>query len=296
MTSPPIQWYPGHIAKAEKQLFEQLKRVDVVLEVRDARIPRSTHHPQVQQWIGQKGKVLVLNRVDMILPQVRDLWTDWFRAQGETPYFTNAQHGKGVKAVAKAAQTAGEQMNQRRRDRGMLPRPVRAVVIGFPNVGKSALINRLLNRRVVESARRAGVTRQLRWIRISDELELLDAPGVLPSQLNNQDAALKLAICDDIGEAAYDNQRVASALVDFVQHLQQSAPDLLPDRPLETRYDLDPDPFTGESYLVALSDLKHQGDVERTARQILNDFRKGLLGSIPLELPVESGSAFEAVV
>ncbi|MGA7934215.1 MAG: ribosome biogenesis GTPase YlqF [Kovacikia sp.] len=278
MTTPSIQWYPGHIAKAEKALLEQLKRVDVVLEVRDARIPLATEHPQVQQWLGNKGRVLVMNRIDMIPSQARQQWIEWFNAQGEHPYFTDAQHGKGIESVLQAAQTAGTQMNQRRHDRGMLPRPVRAVVIGFPNVGKSALINRLLNRRVVESARRAGITRQLRWVRISDQIELLDAPGVLPSRLHDQTAALKLAICDDIGEAAYDNQRVAAALVDLLKQLQTEAV-------LQIRYDLDAAPISGEDYIHQMAEQRYQNDRERAARQLLNDFRKGTLGAIALEYP-----------
>lgn len=278
MSTPAIQWYPGHIAKAEKNLREQLKLVDVVLEVRDARIPLSTEHPQVQEWTGGKEKVLVLNRWDMISAEARQQWTAWFRDLGTEPYFTDAQHGKGIEAVIKAAQVAGSQMNQRRRDRGMLPRPVRAVVIGFPNVGKSALINRLLKRRVVDSARRAGITRQLRWVRISDQIELLDAPGVLPSRLTDQAAAFKLAICDDIGEAAYDNQRVAATFVDLLKELRSDAV-------LRSRYTLDPEPRTGEDYLHTLAEQRHQGDVERTACQLLNDFRKGVLGAIALEYP-----------
>ncbi|NJL85738.1 MAG: ribosome biogenesis GTPase YlqF [Leptolyngbyaceae cyanobacterium SM1_1_3] len=284
-SSPSIQWYPGHIAKAEKALTEQLKRVDVVLEVRDARIPLATCHPQIDQWLGSRGKVLVLNRQDMISTEVQQVWTDWFKAQTKQPYFTDAQHGKGVAEVAKAARSAGVAMNQRRRDRGLKPRPVRAVVIGFPNVGKSALINRLLKRRVAESARRPGVTRQLRWIRLSDQLELLDAPGVLPAHLKDQSAAIKLAICDDIGTAAYDNQRVAAQFVDLVRQLQQRSPYLMPQRIFETRYSLAADKMSGESYLAALAEVQHQGDAERTARRVLTDFRKGDLGTLALELP-----------
>lgn len=280
-----IQWYPGHIAKAEKNLKEQLKRVDVVLEVRDARIPLATHHPQIGEWVGSKARVLVLNRVDMIPPQVRSLWIDWFKRQGEVSYFTNAQHGKGIAEIMQAAQAAGVALNQRRCDRGMLPRPVRAVVIGFPNVGKSALINRLLGRRVVESAARPGVTRQLRWVRISEHLELLDAPGVIPARMEDQEAALKLAICDDIGEASYDNQLVAAALVDLLNYLEAVAPDLLPKKPLQSRYHLDSISHTGDVYLHALAEHRYKGDVERAARQLLTDFRKGLLGTLPLELP-----------
>lgn len=285
MTTPPIQWYPGHIAKAEKALKEQLKLVDVVLEVRDTRIPLATHHPQVQEWLGSKARVLVLNRVDSILPQAQQAWERWFRQQGEQAYFTNAQAGKGVTAVAKAAQQTGVELNQRRVNRGMLPRPVRAVVIGFPNVGKSALINRLLNRRVVESAARAGVTRQLRWVRISDQLELLDAPGIIPIKLNNQLNAFKLAICDDIGDAAYDNQRVAIALIDLLQQLGENSAEFLPNNPLHTRYELDAATMTAEDYLLALAEKRHKGDAERTARQLLTDFRKGALGAIALEVP-----------
>ncbi|MEG4944151.1 ribosome biogenesis GTPase YlqF [Microcoleus sp. F4-D5] len=280
-----IQWYPGHIAKAERALKEQLKRVDVVLEVRDARIPLATYHPQMPSWVGGKARVLVINRMDMITPRAIEAWETWFDTQGETAYFTNAEHGHGVDAVADAVQDAGVQLNKRRFDRGMLPRPVRAVVIGFPNVGKSALINRLLGRRVVDSARRAGVTRSLRWIRISDEIELLDAPGVIPTRINNQENALKLAICEDIGEAAYDNQVVAAAMVDLLLKLEAADDNLISISGFKSRYKLDPASSNGEGYLHEVAKDRYKGDVERTARQLLNDFRTGVLGKLTLELP-----------
>ncbi|MBD2102173.1 ribosome biogenesis GTPase YlqF [Leptolyngbya sp. FACHB-261] len=277
MTTPPIQWYPGHIAKAEKALIEQLKLVDVVLEVRDARIPISSRHPQIESWIGSKARLLVLNRTDMIPDRDRQRWERWFAARGETLHYTDAQHGKGIAELLKAAQAAGAQVNQRRKGRGMLPRPVRSAVIGFPNVGKSALINRLVKRRAAESARRAGVTRQVRWIRVSDEIELLDAPGILPVKLRDQEAALKLAICDDIGEAAYDNIGVAGAAIELLSQL-------IPDRLIE-RYGLDPIHCPGGVYLEQVAEARFKGDTERVARQVLNDFRKGLLGAVALELP-----------
>ncbi|MBD2229981.1 ribosome biogenesis GTPase YlqF [Phormidium tenue] len=285
MSTPEIQWYPGHIAKAEKALVDQLNRVDVVLEVRDARIPVSTRHPKVDIWVGEKPRVLVINRVDMISTEARTAWETWFRQQGEVPYFTDGQQGKGVKAIAKAAQTAGEAVNQRRQTRGMKPRPIRAVVIGFPNVGKSALINRLLNRKVVASARKAGVTRQLRWVRLSGDLDLLDAPGVIPSRMDDQAAALKLAICDDIGEASYDTQRTAAAFLDVLKGLQQvGSPDDYRDG-LRSRYGLTLDDCTGEDFLLQVATQKFQDNVERTAKRILNDFRTGLLGPWVLEWP-----------
>lgn len=285
MSTPPIQWYPGHIAKAEKALVEQIKRVDVVLEVRDCRIPLSSRHPQIAQWIGQKAHILVMNRVDLIPASAVDRWREYLKAQQLTPYFTDAQHGKGIAAVSKAAQASGSKVNQRRKNRGMRPRAVRAVVVGFPNVGKSALINRLLKRRVVPSAPRPGVTRQLRWVRLSNQLEILDTPGVLPPLLEDQAAAYKLAICDDIGTAAYDNQLVAAMLIEHLQQLQlQNIPGFGLHNPLQSRYQLESQ-TTGEAYLAALADQQHQGDLERTAQQVLTDFRKGRLGTLPLEAP-----------
>ncbi|NEO27796.1 MAG: ribosome biogenesis GTPase YlqF [Kamptonema sp. SIO4C4] len=262
----------------EKQLKDQLKRVDVVLEVLDARVPLASQHPDVPQWIGEKPRVLVFNRMDMIPASLHSEWKAHFKAQGEQFYLTNAKQGKGVKAVLKAAQKAGEGVNARRKERGMRPRPVRAVVIGFPNVGKSALINRLVGRKAVKSARRAGVTRQLQWVRISDQIELLDAPGVIPWKLDNQENAVKLAICEDIGEAAYDNQRVAAILVDSLVDLGYAAL-------LKSRYGLDPMMGTGENFIEQLASDRYKNDKERVAVLLLNDFRKGNMGQIPLELP-----------
>lgn len=273
-----IQWYPGHIAKAERELKEQLKRVDVVLEVLDARIPLASHHPEVKSWLGSKPQILILNRMDMIPKSLVEEWEQWFKIRDEKIYFTNAKNGQGVKGIKKAAQQVGIKLNLKRKEKGMLPRPVRAVVIGFPNVGKSALINRLLGRKAVRSERRAGVTRQLQWVRISEEIELLDAPGIIPNKLNNQENAIKLAICDDIGEAAYDNQRIAAKLIDFLVELNIS--DIL-----ETRYQLNPLALSGEDYIYQLGETRFQGDIERGAMQLLNDFRRGLMGNLPLEFP-----------
>jgi len=275
-----IQWYPGHIAKAERELKQQLKNVDVVLEVLDARIPLASQHPQVSQWVGSKPRLLVINRQDMIPEELHSQWVAWFQSQGYSPYLTDAQAGTGINSLLKAAQKAGEAVNEKRRNRGMRDRPVRAVVMGFPNVGKSALINRLVGRKIVQSARKAGVTRQLKWVRISDQIDLLDAPGVIPPKLKDQAAAIKLAICDDIGEAAYDLQNIASDLIDLLKQLHFT--DVI-----ENRYHLEVSNFTGSAYLSALATQRHNQDKERTARELLNDFRKGLMGTIPLELPPE---------
>jgi len=273
-----IQWYPGHISKAERQLKEQIKNIDIIFEILDARIPIASHHPNINQWIEGKPKITVLNRMDMIPQSLYQKWLNWFKKRGETAHFTDAKQGKGIKSLNQLAKEAGNLVNIKRVNRGMRPRPVRAVVIGFPNVGKSALINRLLGRKVAISARRAGVTRQLQWIRISKTIELLDAPGVIPIKLENQKNAIKLAICEDIGEAAYDNQQVAAKLIDLLLELNF-------EKTLQLRYGIDPLGISGEQYIEKLESSFYKGGKERVAMQLLNDFRKGIMGCIPLELP-----------
>jgi ribosome biogenesis GTPase A len=285
--APPIQWYPGHIAKAEKALSANLEKVDLVIEVRDARIPLATGHPRLQRWIRGKQHLLVINRRDMVSAEARLAWDAWFRERGEVPWWCDAKVGTGVKQLQQAAIRAGEQLNARRAGRGMRPRPVRALMLGFPNVGKSALINRLVRQKVVESARRAGVTRSLRWVRLGQDLDLLDAPGVLPPRLDDQLAGLRLALCDDIGQAAYDGEAVAQALLQFLTHLEPVVGAGVASGLLERRYGvaMAPGPPDTAAWLAASAARHTSGDTARMAQRLLDDFRRSLLGPISLELP-----------
>ena len=287
MSSPPIQWYPGHIAKAEQQLRRHLDKVDLVIEVRDARIPLATGHPHLNRWINGKQHLLVINRRDMVTAQARTSWEAWFKGQGKRTVWCDAKAGTGVKQVQQAAIRAGDQLNERRRNRGMRPRPVRALTLGFPNVGKSALINRLVKQKVVASARRAGVTRTLRWVRLGQDLDLLDAPGVLPPRLDDQQAALHLALCDDIGQAAYDGELVAQAFLQRLIQLEAEEASGVVIAQLEGRYGI---PLQGETadpafWLEAAAARHTSTDTARMAQRLLDDFRKSALGSIALELP-----------
>ena len=287
MSSPPIQWYPGHIAKAEQQLRRHLDKVDLVIEVRDARIPLATGHPHLNRWINGKQHLLVINRRDMVTAAARTAWEAWFKGQGQRTVWCDAKAGTGVKQVQQAAIRAGDQLNERRRNRGMRPRPVRALTLGFPNVGKSALINRLVRQKVVASARRAGVTRTLRWVRLGQDLDLLDAPGVLPPRLDDQQAALHLALCDDIGQAAYDGELVAQAFLRRLIALRSQEAAGVNLDVLEGRYGV---PSDGEqldpAHWLELAARRHtSGDTSRMAQRLLDDFRKSALGSIALELP-----------
>ncbi len=286
MSTPPIQWYPGHIARAEKQLSKSLAKVDLVIEVRDARIPLATSHPHLHRWIKGKRHLLVINRQDMISTEARKLWDEWLRRSGDFPWWCNSKVGTGVKQLLHAAIQTGEELNERRRSRGMLNRPVRALTLGFPNVGKSALINRLMKKKVVESARRAGVTRSLRWVRMGQDLDLLDAPGVLPPRLDDQAAALRLALCDDIGQAAYDVELVAMAFLKMLPPLAKNPSTGAYLDILEHRYGISwnnqQDP---NQWLAKVAERHTSGDTNRMAQRILDDFRRACLGKISLELP-----------
>ena len=287
MSTPAIQWYPGHIAKAEQQLNQHLSKVDLVIEVRDARIPMATGHPHLQRWIKGKQHLLVINRRDMVTTQARQAWDQWFRQKGQTPWWCDAKAGTGVKQVQQAAIRAGEQLNERRRSRGMRPRPVRALTLGFPNVGKSALINRLVRQKVVDSARRAGVTRTLRWVRLGQSLDLLDAPGVLPPRLDDQKAALHLALCDDIGQAAYDGESVAIAFISMLDSLATQAEAGINTGLLQQRYGIaqEEEQSDPSAWLSAAAERHTSGQTARMAQRLLDDFRRLVLGPIALELP-----------
>jgi ribosome biogenesis GTP-binding protein YlqF len=285
LTVHTVQWYPGHIARAERQLKEQLKMVDVVLEVRDARIPLSTCHPQVGAWVGAKPRLVVMNRVDMVSKRDKREWEEWFAAAGQKVFWTDAAGGRGAERLHKAAVAAARSVNEKRARRGLAPRATRACVIGFPNIGKSALINRLLGRRVVESAAKPGVTRALRWVSLGDDLDLLDAPGVIPAAFDDQIAAQRLAMCNDIGEAAYVDSLVAAALVARVKRLPGARG--LAAR-LERRYHIDPWLLSAEEFVAAVAAELFGGDKEKAGRRILGDYRNGHLGEFALEVPADA--------
>jgi ribosome biogenesis GTPase A len=288
--APAIQWYPGHIAKAEKALNDHLAKVDLVIEVRDARIPTATGHPRLQHWIRDKQHLLVLNRRDMVSKEAQLQWDAWFRSQGHTPWWCDAKLGTGIKQLQQAAIRAGRGLNSRRALRNMKPRPVRALMLGFPNVGKSALINRLVRKNVVDSAPRAGVTRSLRWVRLGQDLDLLDAPGVLPPRLDDQMAALRLALCDDIGQAAYEPEAVAKAFLMMLSQLQRNPAAGVQLGVLQKRYGqefplLPSGAHDTDTWLEAAANRHTSGDNLRMATRLLDDFRAARLGTIALELP-----------
>ncbi|KAK6239205.1 hypothetical protein QUC31_004674 [Theobroma cacao] len=276
----PVQWYPGHIAKTEKKLKEQLKLMDVVIEVRDARIPLSTTHPQMDLWLGNRRRILVLNREDMISTADRNAWAMYFSKQGTKVVFSNGQLGMGTMKLGRLAKSLASGVNVKRRAKGLLPRPVRAGIVGYPNVGKSSLINRLLKRRMCPAAPRPGVTRELKWVRFGKDLELLDSPGILPMRISDQAAAIKLAICDDIGERSYDVADVAVILVQMLAKLPTVGM-----KALQNRYKVDVDGQCGKIFIEKVALRLFNGDIQQAAFRVLSDFRKGKFGWVALERP-----------
>ena len=289
MKIPKIQWYPGHIAKAEKKLKETIKRVDLVIEVRDARIPLSTSHIHLDKWIQDKKHLLVINRADMISSSAINKWNNWFEKQNKHPLWCDSKKGYGIKEICKAASESRSSIDIRRESRGMKARSIRALTLGFPNVGKSALINRIARKRVVESARKAGVTKSLRWIRLNNGIDLLDAPGIIPPDLDNQKSALNLAICDDIGEAAYDLDSVAREFLKILLKLHANPIANISLKHISKRYSIDFDQsFKDPNQWIKLASEKHtSGNQRRMANRLLEDFRTQLLGKICLEVPGE---------
>ncbi len=289
MKIPKIQWYPGHIAKAEKKLKETIKRVDLVIEVRDARIPLSTSHIHLDNWIKDKKHILVINRADMISKSAILNWTKWFKERDKKPLWCDSKKGIGIKEICQAASESRLSIDIRRESRGMKTRSIRALTLGFPNVGKSALINRIAKKRVVESARKAGVTRSLRWIRLNNGIDLLDAPGIIPPDLDDQKSALNLAICDDIGEAAYDLDSVAKEFLKMILKLHTNPISNISLRQISRRYGINFDQSSQDPEIwIKLASEKHtSGNERRMANRLLEDFRTQMLGKICLEVPHE---------
>ena len=283
---PPIAWYPGHIAKAERQMMDVLSMVDVVVELRDARIPAATAHPMLHTWLGSRGHVLCLNRRDAAPDLALNEWNAALLEEGNPPVLVNGKKGTGVDHLRRAILQQGRHVNERRARRGINARPIRAAILGYPNVGKSALINRLVGQRKAKSENRPGVTRGFSWVRIDPQVQLLDSPGIIPAKQVSQECAYLLAMCDDIGSAAYDIQGVAAALYEKLLAVSSSRPPYARLEILRERWGVElSDISSGEAYLEELAQARFTGDVQRAAVTLLKDFRSGKLGRICLEFP-----------
>ncbi|MBF7024048.1 ribosome biogenesis GTPase YlqF [Staphylococcus kloosii] len=212
-----IQWYPGHMAKAKRQVTEQLKKVDVVFELVDARIPYSSRNPMIDEVIQQKPRVVILNKKDMANLAELEKWETYFKDQGFYPVAVDAKHGKNLKQVEQAAIKATEEKFERERSKGLKPRAIRAMIVGIPNVGKSTLINKLANRAIAKTGNTPGVTKQQQWIKIGKSLQLLDTPGILWPKFEDQLVGKKLSITGAIKDSIVHLDEVAIYGLEFLK-------------------------------------------------------------------------------
>ncbi len=278
-----VQWFPGHMTKAKRMIEENLKLVDVVVEMLDARIPQASSNPLLREVIGQKAKVIVLNKTDLADPAVTAGWLDFFAEKKLPVVQLDSAKGKGIKQLLAVLKETAEPILQKWRARGVKNRPVRAMIAGIPNVGKSSLIKRLSGGQAkVQIADRPGVTRGKQWIIAGGGLEILDTPGVLWPKFEDKGAAFSLAVTGAIKDEVFDVEEAALLLLDY----------LLQEYPvcLSERYAVEPAAFVNAQELFAAIAIKRGcllsgglTDNKKTSQLILKEFRAGLLGRISLD-------------
>ena len=278
-----IHWYPGHIAKAERQLKEKLNLVDVVIEVRDARLPLSSSYTNIKKLLGEKPRLLLLNKADLVDREELKKWVTYLKSTTECPVIiTDAKGSKDLAMVIKHAVDLAEPKIQALMAKGLLRRPARAMVVGMPNVGKSSVINKLTKSSKTKIGAKAGVTRQQQWVRINPKLDLLDTPGIIPTKQDDQMQAAKLAFVSSVSENAYSPEPVAQALLDLLSNEKYKSVVCEHYKVEElTLYTI----TQSRNWILKNDSL----DTERTAKYVLKDFRDGKLGKFILdEIPLDN--------
>lgn len=289
-----INWYPGHMAKTKRQIQEDLKLIDVVVELLDSRIPISSRNPDINTIVKGKKKIIVLNKSDLADEKETIKWVEYFKAQKIPAVITDANSGKGIKEVIKQAELIMKDELDKREEKGRTGRKIRIMILGIPNVGKSSFINRLANKNSLEVGNKPGVTRKKQWIKISNSIELLDTPGVLWPKFESDEVALNLAYTGTIKDDVLEKTDVAFYFLKYmleneidklVARYNLSKKELLNSLENQTR------PENEIIYDIMLQIGKLRGavvsggnvDDVKTANIILEDFRSGKLGRITLE-------------
>lgn len=279
-----IQWFPGHMAKARRLIVDNLKLVDVVIVLLDARIPYSSSNPMLKEIIGEKPHVIVLNKADLADPAATKAWIDVFKKQGIEAVAIDTMTGKGTKTLVKIAEQLAKAKTDKLVSRGANPRAARVMFLGIPNVGKSSLINRLAGAARTRTADKPGVTRAKQWIRIGSNLEMLDMPGVLWPKFEDMTVGLKLAFTGAISDEVYDMEQVVRL---FLTTMLNEYPERLQERYKITEA-LPKDTEVALEIIGRKRGFLLKGgviDLEKTRRILLNEFRGGKLGLISLDQP-----------
>lgn len=277
-----IQWYPGHMTKARRMMQENIKLVDLVIELVDARVPLSSRNPDIDDLGRNKARLLLLNKSDLADEAANEAWSAYFRAKGFQVVKLNSRSGAGFKSVNAAVQEACKEKIERDRRRGILNRPVRAMVAGIPNVGKSTFINSFAGKACTKTGNKPGVTKGAQWVRLNKQVELLDTPGILWPKFEDQEVGIKLAMIGSIKEEILNIEELSMELLKLLKARYSGM--------LVERYGVDE--ALGEVELLG-EIAKRRGclqkggepDLTKAAAILLEDFRSGKLGRITLELP-----------
>lgn len=280
-----FQWYPGHMAKAKKAMQEDIKLIDVIIELVDSRIPYSSKNPDIDSLANGKSRVMVMNKYDLADSSVTDKWVEYYEGKGYFVAKTNSKDRTGIKAINNIIQKACSQKIERDRRRGILNRPVRAMVVGIPNVGKSTFINSFTGRACTKTGNKPGVTKGKQWIRLNKNVELLDTPGILWPKFEDQDSGMRLAFIGSIKDELYNIYELSILLIKFLLENYPGA--------ISSYYKTEIPAGSSEADVLGLvagcrGCIKSgaEPDLDKAGKCLVDDFRAGRLGRITLEKPM----------
>ena len=284
-----IQWYPGHMTKTRRMIEADLKLVDLGAEIVDARIPLSSRNPDIDELVGDKPRLLVLNRADQADPQLNRAWKEHFQTQGWAVLETDSKSGSGVKQFSSVIREVLKEQIARWREKGQVGRPIRVMVVGIPNVGKSTFINRVARRKSAKAQDRPGVTRGKQWVNVDAGLDLLDTPGILWPKFEDQEVGKRLAFTGAIKDDVMDIETLACELMETLAQRYPGA--------LEERYKISLAREEPGWQLLEAAGRKRgflisggEVDTERMSKILLDEFRSGKLGRFTLDVPEEVDS------
>lgn len=279
-----IQWFPGHMTKAQRMIEDSIKQCDAVCEILDARIPRSSRNPDIDRLAAGKPRLIILNRSDLADPKITSQWRELFESQGIRILETDAKTGRGVSGFVPALRELLKDKIADYAAKGQINRPMRVMILGIPNVGKSTFINKVARRKAAIAGDKPGVTRGKQWINIDKGLDLLDTPGILWPKFDSQEVGELLAITNAIKADVVDKETLAA---NFMLRLREMYPEAL-----AARYKFEPDPGANGFELLEAAAKKRgflvsrgEYDIERMANTLLGEYHDGKLGRISLEKP-----------
>lgn len=277
-----FQWYPGHMTKAKRAMQEDIKLIDVIIELVDSRVPFGSKNPDIDTLANGKSRILLMNKYDLADKAVSDKWTKYYEEKGYFVATVNSKNGRGVKAVNDVIQKACKEKIERDRKRGILNRPIRAMIVGIPNVGKSTFINSFAGKACAKTGNKPGVTKGKQWIRLNKNVELLDTPGILWTKFEDQQVGLNLAFIGSIKDELYNIYELSLLLLDY---LIKNYPDAVADF-----YEIENSDSNNE--LLERIAIKRgciksgaEYDLDKAAKCLVDDFRNGRIGKISLEIP-----------